>query len=126
MPHKSGFAERLQRIMTEKNLSQSDVARLVWGTMTDERGYTVARNRQVLGKYLSGTVEPRQRTLRRMAEVLDVPIANLDPHSDPLSRPGSGLYIEPIDRQHVRLEVNMVIPNEVVPEIVALLGKYAV
>ena len=54
MSRKTALAERLQRIMTEKGLSQSGLARGLWGTTKDERGYTVARNRQVVGKYLRG------------------------------------------------------------------------
>jgi transcriptional regulator with XRE-family HTH domain len=123
---KTGFSERLQRIMTEKNLTQSDVARLVWGTMKDELGYTVARNRQVVGKYLAGTVEPSMKTKRKMAKALDVPLADLDPASDPLNRPGSGLYVEEVDEEHVRVEVNMVAPKEVVRKVVDLLGRHAI
>jgi transcriptional regulator with XRE-family HTH domain len=123
---KTAFAERLERIMMERNLSRSDVARLIWGTMTDERGYTVARNRQVLGKYLSGEVEPRMSTKRRMAEVLSVPMAALDPSSDPLDRPGSGIYVEPVDAVRSRIQVNMVAPNDVVRQVVVLLSRYAV
>jgi transcriptional regulator with XRE-family HTH domain len=125
MPRKTSFGERLQRVMTQKDLSQSEVARRVWGAMTDERGYTVARNRQVLGKYLAGTVEPRMSTIRRIADALDVSIADLDPASDPLNRPGSGIYVESVDVKSSRIQVNMVIPKEVVREILGLLSRYA-
>jgi transcriptional regulator with XRE-family HTH domain len=123
---KTEFAERLTRIMSERHISQSDLARMMWGTMMDERGYEVARNRQVLGKYIAGTVNPRLATKRRMAEVLDVPLSELDPNSDPLARPGSGLYVEKVDEDNVRVEVRMVIPRDVAHEVIALLSRYTV
>lgn len=123
---KTEFAERLQRIMSERRISQSDLARLIWGTMKDERGYTVAKNRQILGKYISGTVEPRLATKRAIAGVLGVPLSALDPNNDPLSRPGSGIYVEKVDKDTARIEVRMVVPREVAHEIVALLSRYAV
>jgi transcriptional regulator with XRE-family HTH domain len=125
MSRKTGFGERLQRIMTEKGLTQSDLARKLWGTMTDERGYTVAKNRQNLGKYLAGENEPRLSTMRKMAEVLGVPISALDPSSDPLNRAGSGLHVQYLDAQRARLEVSLVAPHDIVHQAVRLLSQYA-
>jgi transcriptional regulator with XRE-family HTH domain len=122
---KTGFGERLQRIMIEKGLTQSDVARLAWGKMTDERGYEVARNRQVLGKYLAGTVTPRKDTIRKIAKALGVSFADLDPDSDAMNRPGSGLYVEEVDASSSRLHISMVAPKEIVREVVVLLSRYA-
>lgn len=121
---KSPFAERLQRLMLEKGLSQSDLAREVWGTMTDERGYTVARNRQMLTKYLTGKAEPRMSTVRKMSEALHVSLADLDPQSDPVNRPGSGVYVEPVDRRNARLQLNIVAPKTVIREVVKMLSEY--
>lgn len=123
---KTEFAERLQRLMSERRISQSDLARMIWNTTKDERGYEVARNRQVIGKYLSGAVRPRMATLRKMAEVLDVSISELDPSSDPVERPGSGIYVEQVDEDNVRLEVRIVVPRTVAREVVTLLSRYAV
>lgn len=122
---KTPFAERLQRLMIERGLSQSDLARLIWGTMNDERGYEVAKNRQVLGKYLAGTVEPRMGTKRKMAEVLKVPLAEIAPESDPANRPGSGILIEPVDGKTSHLRVDLKLPRTVVQDVVGILLPYA-
>ncbi|MCB8829045.1 hypothetical protein LJD47_28955, partial [Escherichia coli] len=39
------FARRLQQLMVERGLSQSDLARTIWGETTNADGRTVARNR---------------------------------------------------------------------------------
>jgi transcriptional regulator with XRE-family HTH domain len=122
---KSRFAEHLQRLMTERDMTQSDLARQVWGEMVDERGYTVARNRQALTRYLNGEMEPRMSTKRKMAEALGVPVAELDPLDDPTLRPGSGIYTEPAGQGMTKLEVSMTAATETVRQVVVLLAPYS-
>ena len=121
---RTAFAERLQRHLTDQNLTQSELARRLWGTMTDERGYEVAKNRQLLGKYLKGTIEPRIGTKRAIAKALDVPLAELAPESDPLVRPGSGIRMEEVDQTHSLLEVNLVVPKGTAVEVMKILLPY--
>lgn len=123
---KSRFAERLQRVMTERNLNQSDLAKKIWGEMKDERGYTVAKGRQQIGRYLSGKAEPNMSTKRRLAEAAGVPLVALDPESDPTNRPGSGIYVEAVDNNDSRIEINIVVPKAVAKQVVEILVPYAV
>jgi len=120
---KTEFAERLQKIMTERGLSQSDVARMIWSDVRTKDGG--AKNRQVIGKYLSGEVQPRMATLRKLASALVVPLPALVPESDPLERPGSGLLAEYLDKDCVRVEVNLVVPRAIAMQVVELLSEYA-
>ena len=120
---KTAFGERLQRIMTERDLSQSDIARLIWGEINMPDGG--AKNRQVVSKYLAGDVSPRMSTKRKLAAALDVPLGELDPMSKALERPGSGLRLEFVNRKEARLEVNLVLPKALAQQVIAILEDYA-
>jgi hypothetical protein len=51
-------------------MSASDLARAVWGTHTDSRGYEMARNRGRVSQYLAGFSMPEPRTLAKIAEAV--------------------------------------------------------
>ena len=63
--------------MLDKNLSASEVARRVWGTSKDKRGYEVAKNRDRVGHYLAGTSYPEPENLQKLADAIDVPVERL-------------------------------------------------
>ena len=65
-------------------MNASDVARRVWGTTKDRRGYDVARNRDRIGHYLNGTSYPEPDNLAKLAEALDLPIEDLQ-----IEKPGT-------------------------------------
>lgn len=66
------FASLLRRLMLERKISASDLAREVWGTFKDKRGYEVARNRDRIGHYLSGKSHPGPDNLLKIAKALAV------------------------------------------------------
>jgi len=72
------FANTLRELMLEKRISASDLAREVWGTTKDKRGYDVARNRDRIGHYLSGKSYPGRDNLQKIAKVLGVKIDVLE------------------------------------------------
>jgi hypothetical protein len=76
-PNKLHFAKALGEAMRRANLSPSDVARLVWGTMTDKRGYEVARNRDRIGHYLKGVSFPEPENLQRLADAVGSSVEEL-------------------------------------------------
>ena len=85
------FAERLSAAMKSKNnMSPSDLAKLVWGTTKDRRGYIVARNRDRVGHYLAGTSYPDPANLEQIAKVLDIPLDELE-----IERPLAKRHISP-------------------------------
>lgn len=122
---KTPFSEKLQQLMAERDLTESDLAKRIWGTMKDEKGNTVAVNRQALNKYLRGTVVPRRTTLRKIAKALGVPDASLIFQNDPLDRVGSGLLVSRIDNRNSRLEVSLVVPSDVAADVVQQLAPYS-
>ena len=71
LPH-SEFAAWLSAKMAEHGLNHSDLARQIWGTITDTRGYQVARNRDRIGNYLAGTSYPSLDTKYKLGEVFSV------------------------------------------------------
>lgn len=66
------FARWLKERMAAAGLNNSDLARQVWGTTKDSRGYHVARNRDRIGHYLVGTSYPNLDTRYKLSEVLGV------------------------------------------------------
>lgn len=73
------FARRLYRLMTEQNLSQSDLARKIWGETTDPRGFKVAKNRDRISQYLNARSLPDTENTRLIANALDVTPQDLIP-----------------------------------------------
>jgi hypothetical protein len=69
-------------LMTKLKLNNSDLARRVWGVTTDSRGYTVARNRALIGHYLNGTISPKPATVEKIARALDVSVEEVTDKPD--------------------------------------------
>ena len=76
-PENIPFASALSDAMANGNLKASEVARRIWGTTKDKRGYDVARNRDRIGHYMKGTSYPEPDTLIKLAEAVGVPVARL-------------------------------------------------
>jgi hypothetical protein len=76
-PEYARFASALRAAMLKQKLSASEVARRVWGTTKDSRGYDVARNRDRIGHYLNETSYPEPENLIKLAEVLDLSVEDL-------------------------------------------------
>lgn len=74
-----GFKDRLYQLRRAREWSQSEVARQSWGTMTDGRGYEVARNRDRISAYEAGRDIPTRENLEKLAEVFGVTVAELAP-----------------------------------------------
>lgn len=73
------FARNLFKLMTDRGLSQSDLARALWGETTTPEGKTVAKGRDRISVYLKGRTVPTPATLKRLAEALSVPLEELAP-----------------------------------------------
>jgi hypothetical protein len=71
------FAKKLREAMVERQLSASDLAREIWGTTTDPRGYQVAKNRDRIGAYLAGTGFPSKETMPKLCAALGLAIDEL-------------------------------------------------
>ena len=76
---RGSFASNLRRLRLDANLSQSDLARKIWGDTTDSRGYTVARNRDRISYYEAKKAVPEAHTLKVIADVLGTTVEELAP-----------------------------------------------
>ena len=68
------FSERLYQARTAAGLSQSDLAREVWGVQTTTEGYEVAKNRDRISSYERGKSAPKKDNLMKLADVLGVQV----------------------------------------------------
>lgn len=74
-PELQPFAARLRQAMNGR--TNSDLAREVWGTIKDSRGYDVPKNRDRVAAYLDGRARPEPDNLAKIANVLGIPIEEL-------------------------------------------------
>lgn len=73
------FAKRLSEMMARAGMSQSDLARELWGSTQDTRGRDVARNRDRISLYIRGLQMPEPKTLKRIAAVFNTTPTALSP-----------------------------------------------
>ena len=114
--------------MKRLGLNNSEVARRVWGTTKDKRGYDVARNRDRIGHYLAGASYPEPENLVKLADVIGVPVAELASDKPPTIRTPrqlSGLQVILLADQPemARLEISMTLPWELALEIAAKIQR---
>jgi transcriptional regulator with XRE-family HTH domain len=99
MPRTQKFAATLRAAMRVNGFSKSELARRVWGTTKDTRGYDVARNRDRIGHYLNGTSYPEPDNLVKLAEALGVAPEQLK--LDAARRVGTDRKSVPTERPHM-------------------------
>ena len=71
------FARKLHTAMTDRGMTQSDLARAAFGTYVNADGYTVAKSRDRISVYLSGKALPDPKNLKALAEALGLPVEEL-------------------------------------------------
>jgi Cro/C1-type HTH DNA-binding domain len=69
-PELQPFAKALRDAMASRQMNASDLAKMIWGTVTDPRGYKVAKNRDRIGTYLAGTGYPSRESMAKLCEAL--------------------------------------------------------
>lgn len=119
------FSRKLTDLMARRGMSQSDVARAIWGAVVDPRGRDVARNRDRISNYVRGTQMPETKTLKKLAEVFGVPVSELQPRSANTEARTSDLSMVVIGGNPgmALLTVNRVVPVALAARIVALLAE---
>lgn len=120
------FSRKLFDLMQKKDLSQSDLARLVWGTKVDARGYEVAKGRDRISAYLAGKSLPEKANLKKLAEVLDVAPEDLVEFEGPSSekaKPGVQITAIAGVKDKVYLTVNQVVTLQTASEIMSILAR---
>jgi hypothetical protein len=131
-----GFRHRLYQLRRKAGWSQSEVARRIWGEVVDQRGYTVAKNRDRISAYEGGRAEPTRENLEAIAELFGVTLAELAPDMMVGSGAGAGggrgdgdagpvLSMKSIPgTNNVQLRVNLAVPMAVALQVLGLLQKF--
>jgi hypothetical protein len=113
--------------MNEKALSNSDLARLVWGETKDAKGYPVAKNRDRIGVYLKGEGFPEPRTLAKLAEALGTTAEELAPEITAATvdreRPELAMTAVGGDTDKMHVQVNALLPLDVAVKIMEIVAQ---
>ena len=122
------FGDRLHRILIERNMSQSDLARLVFKeTRTDKRGYDLVVGKDRISAYIKGRAKPEPRTLRLIAEALKMTPEELAPElvSEANRHATPTVLIEALSghTDKLRLQINQLVPHATAVKILALLKE---
>ena len=121
------FARRLHQVMLEKKISQSDLARRMWGSTTDSRGFNVAKNRERVCIWLKGKSYPDQINLQRLADTLGMKIEELAPDmvagAVERENPEVQFTMAAGHSDKVYLRVNKLVPMALAAKIVTLLSE---
>jgi len=71
------FGERLRQLLRQQNLSQSGLARIVFGETTDAHGRKMVKGADSIARYVSGRVRPSRDTLQKIASALKIDFETL-------------------------------------------------
>jgi hypothetical protein len=124
------FAEKVHAAMLKKRMNISDLARAIWGSVTDYRGFTVAKNRDRAGFYLAGESYPNEENLRKLAKALDLNVDELR-----VEKPSIGvqrtrtsdrdvqLTILASDPSKALLQISLLMPTDGAVQVVALINE---
>lgn len=123
------FAKRLTELMARRGLSQSDLARAIWGNRIDNRGRDVAVNRDRISHYVRGSQMPEAKTLKLLAQALGVEPADLHPPLDravgPKNPPSMAMTAVGGRPDVALLTVNRLVPLGVAVEVLRMLANAA-
>jgi len=121
-PEQQEFSAKLKQARLDRGLSQSDLAREIWGEMIDGRGYTVAKNRGLISAYENGQAFPEDKNIQMLADALNLDPAELVPGGIKNTNQRT-LVMSVADAKAglASLQVNMIVPMAVAAQVVAIL-----
>jgi transcriptional regulator with XRE-family HTH domain len=73
------YAALLNAAMKRSGMKQSDLTKAAFGVTKDTRGFDVGKGRDRISKYCLGKTKPSNKTLEKLAAVLNVPVDALSP-----------------------------------------------
>jgi transcriptional regulator with XRE-family HTH domain len=76
------FAKRLRKLMSEQELSQSELAASIWGRHKSSEGKNVAKGRDRISVWVAGKNFPDRENLQRLAKALKVKVSELAPEAE--------------------------------------------
>lgn len=106
----------------------SDLARKIWGTVTDTRGYEVPKNKDRISRWERGDQSPEPHNLQLLAEALDMTPEELAPDLtasaiDRDDHPAVNMTMIQGQPGRVHLVVNTLTSLEIASKIIALLSS---
>lgn len=121
------FAERLYQQRRHLGWTQSELARRIWGTQEDGRGYTVARNRDRISAYEGKRAKPERTTLDMVADALGLTVEQLAPDilnewAQKAGSPGVAMTMVAGRPNEVRLRIDLVMTLQVASEVIRLVN----
>jgi hypothetical protein len=125
------FSKKLNGLLTQRGMRPSDLARAIWGSMTDNRGRNVARNRDRVSHYVHGRQMPEAKTIGKIAAVLGVDPAELVPslaRPEPLNRDRDApaemamVMVSGTSPAMASITLNKILPLTVVTQIMTLVS----
>lgn len=122
------FAKKLHYALIDRDMSQSDLARIVYGgaTRVDNRGYDTVVGRDRISSYCRGRAMPEPRTLQKIADALKMPIEELAPNlaASTIEKEKPEIQITAVAGHHqtVLLKVNKLVPLHLAAEIAKMLA----
>jgi transcriptional regulator with XRE-family HTH domain len=112
------FAARLQALMDERGLNQSDLAAKLWGRGVDAKGSSVAKGRDRIWAWVNGKSCPNRTNVIRLAQELGVETSDLGLRQLPQARrEPTGVALS------FQFQVNVRVSVEVAFKILELLHK---
>ena len=76
------FAKRLRQLMSEREMTQSELAAKIWGRHTSSEGKYVAKGRDRISVWVSGKNFPDRENLEKLAKHLKVKVNELAPEAE--------------------------------------------
>jgi transcriptional regulator with XRE-family HTH domain len=132
------FARRVNQLMQEKGLRQSELAMLAFGPTVDPTtGYTVAKGRDRISSYTKGRQFPDTKNLKAIAKALCVHVSDLVPDDETLAAEAESMAAdattEPSNQvayqilpggRRGRLKINKDMDLQLIYKIIALITTY--
>jgi len=121
------FAKKLRQLMSEKEMTQSEVAAKIWGRHTSAEGKNVAKGRDRISVWASGRNFPDRENLQKLAKALKVKVSELAPEAE-LKAAHSVAADWSITKPHGEVGVSFFqaaryLPDDIAHEIIGLLIK---
>ena len=121
------FAKRLRQLMSERELTQSDLAAKIWGRHISSEGKDVAKGRDRISVWLAGRNFPDHDNLLKLAKHLKVKLTDLAPQAE-LKAAHSVVADWSVTKPHGEtgmsfFQVARYVPDDIAREIIGLLIK---
>lgn len=122
------FSRNLYEARLARGLSMSDLARKIWGTVTDTRGYEIPKNKDRISRWENGEQVPEPGNLRLLADALDMSVEELAPDLtakaiDKNAQPAVNMTMIQGQPGKVHLVINTLTSLDIASKIIALLSS---